>query len=278
MVATLLYSIAGGMLAVVSTARVEQIAWRFLRVVGLLTLAMFVGVSVWLVKQTPGGAGEAHWSVMAGFAAALGASALVVLAPMSEGNAWMIRLLTAMFGAVGLVAACGSALTVLSSRFHGVPLFRWAGMMTVFGQLTSALLLGTITIAWLLGHAYLTATKMTIAPLRHFSRLLVWSIMAKIAFVLVSLLAGWLLTRSPGSVEPAFSPTLMTLLYRSWLVVSLQGVVGLLAVAVFAFMVADCVRLRSTQSATGILYFASVFAYVGELAAQQLLMECGWPI
>ena len=46
----------------------------------------------------------------------------------------------------------------------------------------------------------------------------------------------------------------------------------------FAYMVADCVRLRSTQSATGILYFGSVFAYIGELASQQLLLDCGWPL
>ena len=94
----------------------------------------------------------------------------------------------------------------------------------------------------------------------------------------VSLLAGWLLTRSADPAGVAASPSLLTLLYRSWLVLSLRGAVGLLAVGVLTYMVADCVRLRATQSATGILYFASVFAYVGELAGQQLLMECGWPI
>jgi len=278
MLATLLYSIAGGMLVVLSTARVEQIAWRFLRVIGLLTLPMFVGVSFWLVKQTPGGAAEVHWSVLAGFTAALGAASLVVLAPMAEGNAGMIRMVTGMFGGVGLAAACGSALTVLASRFDGAADQRFAEMMTVVGQLFSALVLGSITIAWLLGHAYLTATKMTIAPLVWFSRVLFWSVVAKIAFVLISFLVGWLMTRTDGPVELALSPSILTLVYRSWLVASLRGVVGLLSVGVFAYMVADCVKLRATQSATGILYFASVFAYVGELAGQQLLMECGWPL
>ncbi len=278
MLATLLYSIAGGMLVVLSTARVEQIAWRFLRVVGLLTLPMFVGVSFWLLKQTPGGAADVHWSVLAGFIAALGAASLIVLAPIAEGNAGMIRMVAAMFGSVGLAAACGSALTVLANRFDGVPGYGFAEMMTVVGQLASAMVLGSITIAWLLGHAYLTATKMTITPLRWFSRVLVWSVVVKTAFVLVSFLLGWWMTRSAGPIELASSPSLVTLVYRSWLVVSLRGAVGLLSVGVFAFMVADCVKLRATQSATGILYFASVFAYVGELAGQQLLMECGWPL
>lgn len=53
---------------------------------------------------------------------------------------------------------------------------------------------------------------------------------------------------------------------------------GLVAVAVFAYMVTDCVRLRSTQSATGILYFASLFVYMGELAGLWLILECGWPL
>lgn len=278
MLATLLYSIAGGMLTVLATARVEQIAWRFLRVVGLLTLPMFVGVSFWLVKQTPGGASEVHWSVLLGFAAALGAASLVVLAPIGEGNAGLIRMLSGSTGVAGLVAACGSALTVLSSRFEDVPSGGLAEAMTVVGQVTSAFVLGSITIAWLLGHAYLTATKMTIAPLRHFSRVLSWSVAVKIVFVLVSLLVGWLMSRSQGPVGASSSPSILTLVYRSWLVASLRGGVGLLSLGVFAYMVADCVRLRATQSATGILYFASVFAYVGELAGQQLLMECGWPI
>jgi len=277
MLATLLYSIAGGMLAVISTARVEQIAWRFLRVLAMLTLAMFVGVSVWLVKQTPGGATDVHWSVLAGFVAALGAASIVVLAPLCEGNAGLVRMVFGMFGIVGLVAACGSALVVLDSRFDGVPDFQFAAAMTVLGQITSAFMLGSITVAWLLGHAYLTATKMTIAPLRHFSRLLGWSVGLKIAFVLVSVFIGWVLTRSAGPAE-VVGPSVMTLALRSGLVVSLRVAVGLLSLGVFAYMVADCVRLRSTQSATGILYFASVFAYVGELAGQQLLMECGWPI
>ena len=62
------------------------------------------------------------------------------------------------------------------------------------------------------------------------------------------------------------------------MILTLRIAVGLLAVGLFAYMVADCVRLRSTQSATGILYFASIFAYVGELANLQLIAQYGWPL
>jgi hypothetical protein len=68
------------------------------------------------------------------------------------------------------------------------------------------------------------------------------------------------------------------LVYRSWLIVFLRVGLGIVGVGAFTYMVLDCVRLRSTQSATGILYFGSIFAYIGELASQYLLYEWGWPI
>jgi hypothetical protein len=135
------------------------------------------------------------------------------------------------------------------------------------------MLLGAITVAWLLGHAYLTSTKMTIAPLRHFSTLLTWSVAARAAFVIASLVIA--------SIASATSPeatNVLDVLKGNWIVLSLRLGVGIVALGVFAWMVRDCVRLRSTQSATGILYFGSVFAYVGELASRQLSIECGWPL
>jgi hypothetical protein len=40
----------------------------------------------------------------------------------------------------------------------------------------------------------------------------------------------------------------------------------------------QCVRLRSTQSATGILFFASVLVAIGELTSQQLALLWRVPI
>ena len=109
---------------------------------------------------------------------------------------------------------------------------------------------------------------MTIAPLRHFSRMLLWSVGLRFAFALVSLAAAWLI----GGEE------VVTHLQHAWLVLSLRIGVGLVAVGVFAYMVADCVKLRSTQSATGILYFGSLFAYIGELAHQYMIVHYGWAV
>ena len=92
-------------------------------------------------------------------------------------------------------------------------------------------------------------------------------------FVLVAcfLALAWA-TKDPAGAA------LWTRLENAWLFAILRIGVGLVAVAVFAYMVSDCVRIRSTQSATGILYFGSVMAYIGELASPYLTRELGWPI
>ncbi|MCH7596170.1 MAG: hypothetical protein IID35_06380 [Planctomycetes bacterium] len=276
MVATLLYSIAGGMLAVLATARVEQIAWRFLRFASFFAFGAACVVVVWTLRA------QASWSILSsdwptqlGCLLAGGAIVVVFMAPMNERRAGVLRVVCGISGLIGVAAACGTAVAASA----GGPDASYATPMIVISQVLGAAVLGAITVAWLLGHAYLTATKMTIAPLRHFSRILTWAIVARIAFLLISVGLAWWVGRDaqPLSANPA-PWNIVTLLYQSWLIVSLRVGVGLVGVGVFAFMVRDCVRLRATQSATGILYFASVFAYIGELACQQLIREWGWPI
>lgn len=308
------------MLLVLSTGRPEQIAWRFVRLVGFLAFALPCVVIVWIART---GGGAAVWHapaiVLAGVAgvAALG---LVFLAPIGSRWRWGVRGLAGLGGVAGLAAAWfvlgmspefresaarrvdGSiegrsvgadsiepatlsiepASKVLAASKESVtpagssdagsaagafPAGRRA--MIAAGQALGGVFVGSITIAWLLGHAYLTATKMTVAPLRHFSRVLLWVVGVRLAFCVASAAAlGFLAFEGRAEVLRELS--------IEWLVVSLRVGVGLVAVAVFAWMVADCVRLRATQSATGILYFGSVFAYMGELASLHLLMRVGW--
>jgi hypothetical protein len=93
--------------------------------------------------------------------------------------------------------------------------------------------------------------------------------MLRIVFALLSVLTAWMI----GSESAIFKQ-----LEQAWFILLLRVGVGLVGVGVFAYMVTDCVKRRATQSATGILYFGSLFAYIGEMANQQLLLECGWPL
>ncbi len=261
-------ALTGGMLTILATARWDQIAWKFLRIVTLLVFAMAAFVGVWTGRESMGdqSTAEATSTLVSAVLVALGALVVVLGAPFASRKSAILRLICAAAGLAGIGGAC-----VLS--LGSVPGSRGTlqNVMLVLSEVLGALLLGSITVSWLLGHAYLTATKMTIAPLRHFSRMILWAVGLRIAFAVVSLAIAWQVSRSGGiDVWPR--------IWGSWLILSLRFGVGLIGVGAFAYMVADCVRLRSTQSATGILYFGSIFAYIGELAARQMIAECGWPL
>lgn len=272
MVATLLYSIAGGMLSVLATSRVEQIAWKFLRLVGFIVLAIASGATVWSFRSASLPLDLGMKAIVGlGVLLALGAIVAVLASPLAARRQPSFRWVCGFFGIAGIAAASVSAVTTLRGGVDSRPHLPAAAPLVILSQLLGALMLGSITVAWLLGHAYLTATRMTIAPLRHFSLMLSWTVAARIVFMLVSMAIAWQVGGDPTS------PILLRVA-QSWLIVVLRVGVGLIAVAVFAYLVSDCVRLRSTQSATGILYFGSVMAYVGELAGQQLIHELGWPM
>lgn len=269
MIAYFLYSLSGGMLGVLATGKLNQIAWKFLRVASLLAFAMLAVVTVWAMQDGCAGASAsrsaAWWSGVVGGMAAIG---VVLLAPVAKRWPRLFRVFCGIGAAGALAAACR---TVLADLYPDGPSWRLLDTAVCIDLMLGAFLLGSITIAWLLGHAYLTATKMTIAPLRHFTRVLAIAVAVRIAFLVASIAAAWL-------VGVGEATTIFTLLANSWIVATLRIGLGIVAVAAFAYMVADCVRLRSTQSATGILYFGSVFAYIGELAGRQLLTETGWPL
>lgn len=268
-----LFALSGGMLAVLGTGRLEQIAWRFLRLCGFMTLALAAVATGLTLRDAGGWPGEGLLRSACVAGAVTGAASVVVslFAPMSSRWARGFRFCCLLGGAAGIAAAgmielaAESSGTIEEATSLNIGAGRWWPAVNLA---LGALLLGSITIAWLLGHAYLTATKMTIAPLRRFSGVLSAVIAVRLAFALSSVVVGWSLHGSQ----------FLALIGNQWLVASLRGGLGLVAVAVFAWMVADCVRLRATQSATGILYFGSVFAYVGELASQYLTREVGWPL
>ena len=269
MVTTLAYGLAGGMLCVIATAQCQQIAWRFLRLMGTVVLALACGLTLW------------HWRALRldpispfppafwlGIALGVVAMVIVLIAPLASRGGRGFPGACALGGMLGLGAAGLSAIAGISTT-HAISILGTA--LIVVSQILGGLLLGSITVSWLLGHAYLTATKMTIAPLKHFSRVLSLAIMLRIVFMLLSVLTAWIV----GSTA---EPAVMGRLGQAWLILLLRVGIGLIGVGIFTYMVTNCVKRRATQSATGILYFGSLFAYIGEMASQQLLLECGWPL
>ena len=140
----------------------------------------------------------------------------------------------------------------------------WLEKLIAAGEaVTSALLLGSMMAAMLLGHSYLIAPAMSIDPLK---RLVIW-IAASVAGRAV--LAGVLLI-VPGSGWNGGS-------WNSswWSLVAARWVVGLVGPAVIAWMVWQTARIRATQSATGILYAGVILTFFGELVSQLLTNHTG---
>jgi hypothetical protein len=130
-------------------------------------------------------------------------------------------------------------------------------------DLSAAALLGTATTAMLLGHSYLIAPNMTMTPLLR----LLAGLFA--ALGLRMLLAGIALARWTQfhSLTNLNDEVVLWLPVRWGL-----GFVGPLALA---WMARQTARIRSTQSATGILYVAVIFCFLGELTSQLLRQQSG---
>lgn len=138
-------------------------------------------------------------------------------------------------------------------------------------HLLSMLVLGMTLNCMLVGHWYLTSPKMSISELKRLSIVLI------ILFLLRGIFSSFqVFFLLQGKVESEiyrflFSQTagLFILMRYCW------GVIGPL---VLGIMIYETARIRSTQSATGILYVAVVFVFVGEILSQYLSLFYGIPL
>ena len=169
---------------------------------------------------------------------------------------------------LALAAACMAALLDGWGAARGGPA-AWA-----FGvnALASAALLGSVIVATILGHWYLVRSKMSIDHLVLFSRLFIWAIVLRAAVLAVGLTAFGA-TSSAGIGATLTEVTVDSGFFFWWRVA-----LGLLGPAVFAYMIHETARIRSTQSATGILYLAVLFVLTGELLARFLTVAGAGPI
>ena len=154
-----------------------------------------------------------------------------------------------------LIALVTGAILVVSSRTADAEV--WA--LNAAGRLSSAFLLGSTLTAMLLGHHYLTAPAMSIDPLKRFVRCMAWGLGVR---SVVAALGAWFWLEGRGAIVTPASVCSFFLAIRWGM-----GVAGPLLATVLAW---KTVRIRSTQSATGILYVVVIFCFLGELTGQLL--------
>lgn len=193
-------------------------------------------------------------------------SALLVLLGAAMAVAFVGSLVWGLEGAPG-----GRTLIVLTTLILAVGL-AWVETLSpepapllpvLLGDLTSAALLGSALTAMLLGHSYLIAPTMSLKPLM---RLLAVLAVAAVARLGVDAYALGCWTASHSLVNLKGGDAVL------WL--PLRWLLGFLAPLALCWMAWQTARIRSTQSATGILYVVVIFCFLGELTSQ-LLRETG---
>lgn len=127
------------------------------------------------------------------------------------------------------------------------------------GDATSAALLGSALTAMLLGHSYLIAPTMSLAPLMRLLAALALAALARLGADAYAL-GCWTGVHSLVSLKSSDAVL--------WLPV--RWLVGFLAPLGLDWMAWQTARIRSTQSATGILYVVVIFCFLGELTGQLL--------
>jgi len=174
-------------------------------------------------------------------AAALAAAALL----LERARAFAVRGLTSPL----LLAPAALWLALGAGGFPSAPL----------GGVAAGGTLGTM----LLGHSYLTARGLSFRPFERLAALLLVLLAAR------ALLAGALVWRWWPDDRPVPVGDAVYLLARA--------AFGLALPLVFGFLVLACVRIRSNQSATGILYAMTPLVGGGELIAGFLQSSAGIP-
>jgi hypothetical protein len=234
-----------GALLVLSAAQVNP---RFFRTHFLTALALCAGAAVLLREM----ADVWLWIALGG------AMALALLGSI----VWHVE------GAPGGRALILLATPALVAALLLVERATWGRLEPelIADDLSSAALLGTATTAMLMGHSYLIAPAMSLSPLYRLLAALGVALVLRMAVALVGL-CQWTTALGTSAVE-----TEMML----WL--SARWIVGFVGPIVLGWMAWETARIRSTQSATGILYVVVIFCFLGELTALLLLAKTGLPL
>ncbi|MDP1797431.1 MAG: hypothetical protein Q8K78_08125 [Planctomycetaceae bacterium] len=163
-------------------------------------------------------------------------------------------------------AICGFAVNwiamgaLVQAGWHGSEATS-GGVLPLASLLATAAVLGGTVTGMLLGHWYLTAPTMSIAPLSTLTRVL---LVAVIVRLIVSGLCWW-------TGGDAIHGSLL------WSWFALRWIAGILSPLVLCGMTLRILRYRNTQAATGVLFAAVILSFIGEMSATLLLSELHRP-
>jgi len=227
--------------------------------------AFMAACALYLLLRRFGLHGGAGAPGAAAYRALLGAGVLSAVFMVLYNRAWH-------FGWQGLKHKCLALSLLAGAAVIGLSAPAAQRLLVTTSALTSALLLGAAAAAMILGHYYLVVLDLPISALRKLTLLLVAGLVLRSIVVATGLfgpvhagLEGARLVASGlWSADGVF--VWMRLLF---------GIVGPLSLIGFIW---KTVEIRSTQSATGILYVQLLLVMSGELLATYLRVAAGLPL
>jgi len=168
----------------------------------------------------------------------------------------------------GLVAIALQALEISSGSSSP------AVALTVLSFLTSALMLGGACTAMILGHWYLVIPSMEVSYLQAIVKGHIASMLARVAVVGA---AVWfaIATYQPESGAPSFRHYIMSV---DGIFFWQRVLFGLAGPAILSYLTWQTAKIRSTQSATGILYVDFFTVVVGEVLAKYIVLATHVPV
>lgn len=192
-----------------------------------------------------------------------------VVGPAAGVGAILLLLVALLYWPDGLARPVLWVASIASMAAVGVAT-REAG--PAIAAVSGGVAMGSVMSTMILGHWYLAGPGLSFDLLVRASKVFLGSLVLRLVVVL-AVLAAYQDFGSLGGIASNSSKAV----FRSGLLWT-RLVAGLVAPLVFAWMVYQCARIKSNQSATGILYATISFVLVGELLAQYYRTQTGVPV
>jgi hypothetical protein len=261
--------LAGGIMLAAAVSDPKQVTLQWLRLAGIIALTMCGLAGVFYAFDARD---SANYSVLLR-RVQIGlfvVTALMVLGQLAFVQvAWRKtqRAFAALAFIVAVLAGCNVLHEMMAGQGTAVrfpPKVLSMGLQTLACAGVAAMT-GLALMDMLLGHAYLTASQMTMRPFARLNGTLGGVLIARAACA--AILVAVMQQRYP----------LEMLWAVHGLLIIMRWLVGLLIPVAFVYMAQDCINRRSTQAATGILYVAGVLVFIGEIVALHLVRSTGLP-
>lgn len=176
-----------------------------------------------------------------------------------------------IFAALAMVAGL-AAMAKLPFAFPNAPTA--PSWMMAGSFMSSALMLGSALGTMITGHWYLVNHKLTLRPIQMATWVFIGIAMLRAALVMSTVL---LLANSSQTTLAEAAQSLLGFSMSGMLFWARVGF-GLAVPLVFGWMIWGSVKVRNTQSATGILYATIVLVLVGEAFSKYLYLFTGIPV